>query len=109
MGGSFRAEDPPTPRQEAAMTTSVRPVVAGGRPQASAAGKKILLVDDDQALRQSLDEQLQLHEAFVTAEAATGGTALDLCKNDRFDAILLDVGLPDMDGREVCRLLRRNG
>jgi DNA-binding response OmpR family regulator len=89
------------------MTTSARPVAAG-RPQ-TAAGKKILLVDDDKALRQSLAEQLQLHEEFVTAEAETGGSALELCKNDRFDAIILDVGLPDMDGREVCRLMRRNG
>ncbi len=73
------------------------------------AGKKILLVDDDDALRQSLTEQLQLHEEFATVEADTGTKALDLAKAEYFDAILLDVGLPDMDGREVCRLLRRNG
>jgi DNA-binding response OmpR family regulator len=75
----------------------------------SAAAKRILLVDDDEALRQSLSEQLRLHEEFATVEADTGTKALEATKNDYFDAILLDVGLPDIDGREVCRLLRRNG
>src|SRR5215470_12030933 len=73
-----------------------------------AGGKRILLVDDDLPLRQSLAEQLRLHEEFVTAEAASGAAAIELCKKERFDAIILDVGLPDMDGREVCRVLRRN-
>ncbi len=72
-------------------------------------GKRILVVDDDDALRQSLLEQLQLHEEFVTGEAANGGEALTSTKSEYWDAILLDVGLPDMDGREVCRLMRRNG
>ena len=72
-------------------------------------GKKILLVDDDDALRESLSEQLRLHEEFVTDEAATGGDALSAAKQDYYDAIILDVGLPDMDGREVCRLMRRGG
>jgi DNA-binding response OmpR family regulator len=79
------------------------------RPASGAPGKKILLVDDDKPLRQSLAEQLRLHEEFQTTEAETGGAALEICKSDRFDAIILDVGLPDMDGREVCRLLRRGG
>ncbi len=73
------------------------------------AGRKILIVDDDAALRHSLAEQLQLHEEFVAAEAETAGQALDATKAGHFDAILLDVGLPDMDGRELCRLMRRSG
>ncbi len=72
-------------------------------------GKRVLLVDDDRALRESLGEQLRLHEEFETAEAGSGAAALEAVKGNHFDAILLDVGLPDMDGREVCRLLRRNG
>src|SRR3546814_5652348 len=74
-----------------------------------ASGKKILLVDDDEALRQSLSEQLHLHEEFDTAEAATGADGIEKAKADYYDLILLDVGLPDMDGREVCRLMRRGG
>jgi DNA-binding response OmpR family regulator len=77
-------------------------------PGGGAGGKRILLVDDDPPLRQSLAEQLRLHEEFTTAEADSGAAAIELCKKERFDAIILDVGLPDMDGREVCRVLRRN-
>ncbi len=76
---------------------------------AATTSKKILLVDDDEALCQSLSEQLRLHEEFATVEVKTGGQALEVVKTEYFDAILLDVGLPDMDGREVCRLMRRNG
>ncbi len=72
-------------------------------------GKKILIVDDDPELRQSLSERLRLLEEFEVAEADSGGAALEAMKSAHFDAILLDVGLPDMDGREVCRLMRRNG
>ncbi len=72
-------------------------------------GRKILIVDDDVALRHSLAEQLQLHEEFAAAEAGTAAEALDATKEQIFDAILLDVGLPDMDGRELCRVMRRNG
>ncbi len=71
--------------------------------------KKILLVDDDDALRGSLAEQLHLHEEFATDEAPNAIKALDLVKTGHYDCILLDVGLPDMDGRELCRLMRRNG
>ena len=81
----------------------------GRRPMATSTGKKILLVDDDTALRESLSEQLRLHEEFSTVEAENGSRALELTKGDYFDVILLDVGLPDIDGREVCRLMRRNG
>ncbi len=72
-------------------------------------GKRILLVDDDTELLQSLAEQLQLHEEFETVTADCGTEALKIVKGEHFDAILLDVGLPDMDGREVCRLMRRGG
>ncbi len=72
------------------------------------AGRKILLVDDDVALRQSLAEQLQLHEEFDTVPVDTGAQALETAKSNHFDLVLLDVGLPDMDGRDVCRLLRRS-
>ena len=71
--------------------------------------KRILLVEDEEALRQSLAEQLRLHEEFDTVECADAAAALRAIQTQRFDAILLDVGLPDMDGRELCRLIRRAG
>ena len=72
-------------------------------------GTKILLVDDDEELRGSLAEQLQLHEEFETSGVGTATEGLELVKQDYFDVIILDVGLPDMDGREACRLMRRGG
>ncbi len=72
-------------------------------------GKRVLIVDDDDPLREMLSEQLQLHEEFVTAAAENGAKALEMAKSDYYDVIILDVGLPDIDGREVCRLMRRGG
>ena len=72
-------------------------------------GKRILIVDDDTTLLEMLGEQLQLHEEFSTTGAKSATEALELAKEDYFDVIILDVGLPDMDGREVCRLIRHNG
>ncbi len=74
----------------------------------TAAAKKILLVDDDEALRLWLGEQLRLYK-FTTVETSTGVDALNLAKREHFDAILLDVGLPDMNGCEACRLMRSSG
>jgi DNA-binding response OmpR family regulator len=71
--------------------------------------KKILLVDDEAALRESLAEQLELHEEFTTTQVGCGAEALAAAKDDHFDLILLDVGLGDVDGREVCKMLRKSG
>jgi DNA-binding response OmpR family regulator len=71
-------------------------------------GKRVLLVDDDTTLVEMLTEQLQLHEEFTITTAENGMAALDIVKSDYYDVILLDVGLPDMDGRELCRVMRRN-
>jgi DNA-binding response OmpR family regulator len=69
----------------------------------------ILIVDDDAALRRELVEQLSLHEGFEAREAGSGKEALEFAKQHPFAAVLLDVGLPDMDGREACKLLRKTG
>lgn len=71
--------------------------------------RRILLVDDDEALVSALAEQLQLHEEFVTEVVHDGRGALAKAGEGYFDALILDVGLPDMDGRELCRLMRRAG
>ncbi len=72
-------------------------------------GKRILIVDDDEDLAEMLSEQLKLHEEFQVDTAFSAAASLDIAKENNFDIILLDVGLPDMDGREVCRLMRRGG
>jgi DNA-binding response OmpR family regulator len=71
--------------------------------------RKILIVDDDEELRESLKDQLALHDEFEVLTAGTASKGVDTVKNEHFDLVLLDVGLPDMDGREACKLLRKNG
>ncbi len=71
--------------------------------------KTILIIDDDDDLREALAEQLALHEAFRPVQAATATEGVKLGREVRADLILLDVDLPDMDGREACRLLRKDG
>jgi DNA-binding response OmpR family regulator len=71
--------------------------------------KKILMVDDDPDLREALADQLVLTEEFDVFEAANGADGLARAKEQHYDLVILDVGLPDMDGRELCRLLRKQG
>ena len=71
--------------------------------------KKILLVDDDEDLREALGEQLLMTEDFDVFEAGDGAEAMTKAKEQLYDLMILDVGLPDTDGRELCRLLRKQG
>src|SRR5918997_6356024 len=73
--------------------------------------RPVLIVEDDAALRATLAEQIALSGEFRAVEAGTAAeAAAELDAGDaRFDAILLDVGLPDGDGREFCAKLRRAG
>src|SRR5437868_10924388 len=68
--------------------------------------RRILIVDDDPALRQSLAEQLERHGEFATVECDSASAALATIRGEHFDAVLLDVGLPDMNGRDLCRQMR---
>jgi len=71
--------------------------------------KKILMVDDDEDLREALADQLVLTDDFDVFEAGTGAEGLSRAKEALYDLVILDVGLPDMDGRELCRLMRKQG
>jgi len=71
--------------------------------------KKILMVDDDEDLREALADQLVLTEDFDVFEAGDGAAGLERAKEAIYDLVILDVGLPDMDGRELCRLMRKQG
>ena len=68
-----------------------------------------MLVDDDEDLREALGEQLVMTEDFEVIEAQDGAEAMSAVRDATFDLILLDVGLPDTDGRELCRLMRKQG
>jgi len=77
--------------------------MAGERP--------ILIVDDDRTLRDELAAQLQLDGEFVVQEAGSVAEAVTTlaAAEQRFDALILDVSLPDGDGRDLCAELRRQG
>jgi DNA-binding response OmpR family regulator len=71
--------------------------------------KKILMVDDDADLREALADQLVATEEFDVFEAGDGAEGLKRAGEQHYDLVILDVGLPDMDGRELCRLMRKQG
>ncbi|MFM7271604.1 MAG: response regulator transcription factor [Actinomycetes bacterium] len=65
----------------------------------------VLIVEDDDAIAEPLARGLE-RERFTVRRVATGAEALEA---ETPDVVLLDLGLPDMDGREVCRILRDRG
>ena len=71
--------------------------------------RKILVVDDDDVLRASLVEQLSLYEEFDTASETTAAKGVQRARQEPIDLVIMDVGLPDMDGREAVKLLRKGG
>src|SRR5436305_12565207 len=71
--------------------------------------RKILIVDDDAELREALVEQLALHEEFESVAVDTGAKGVQSAKAGQIDLVIMDVGLPDVDGREAVRILRKNG
>jgi len=71
--------------------------------------KKILLIDDDVDLREALSELLIMTDDFDVFEGGDGAEALEKIKQQAYDMVILDVGLPDIDGRELCRLIRKQG
>jgi two-component system, OmpR family, response regulator MprA len=69
---------------------------------------RLLVVDDDRALREALRRALSL-AGYEVLLADSGSGALSEIASGVPDAVVLDIGLPDIDGLEVCRLLRRDG
>ena len=69
---------------------------------------RVLIVDDDRSLREALRRTLTLG-GYDTALAANGREALAQVAEAAPDALVLDVGLPDLDGLDVCRRLRADG
>jgi DNA-binding response OmpR family regulator len=71
----------------------------------SSAGESILVVEDDPALRRSLAAALE-QDGFQVTTAGDGATAVDLCRTDEPDLVLLDYELPNLSGRQACRQIR---
>ncbi len=75
----------------------------------SARKTTILIVDDDEDLRQALAEQIELQDDLRVEHAASAGEGVEAACEGKAALILLDVHLPDMDGRDACVLMRRSG
>jgi DNA-binding response OmpR family regulator len=74
-----------------------------------AQAKTILVSDDDDDLRTALVEQIELEDEFRAEQASTAAAGVEAAKTVQPDLILLDVDLPDFDGREACRRMREEG
>jgi signal transduction histidine kinase len=101
-GATFVVELPLTPEQPRGGTTV--PVVRS----AEGGARRVLVVDDNPDGGDSLVALLNLH-GFRATLAQDGPAALETAANDPPDIVLLDIGLPGMDGYEVCRRLRMQG
>lgn len=71
--------------------------------------RRILIVDDDDDLRVMLYEQFALHDEYLPSQAETAGAALRMIEAETPDVVVMDIGLPDMDGRDAVRLMRQRG
>ncbi len=67
--------------------------------------KKIVLIEDDQDLYSLIQYNLE-KEGFTVAGSQTGRGALELCRRERPDLVVLDIMLPDSDGLEICKAIR---
>lgn len=70
---------------------------------------RILIVDDEADLREALLEQLVLTGGFEVTAVENATAAMETVRTQRCDIVIMDVGLPDMDGREAVKLMRRGG
>src|SRR3954447_7754136 len=69
---------------------------------------RILIADDHELVRQGMRAILESQEGWVVCgEAATGGETLAMTLESKPDVVVLDIGLPDMNGVEVTRQIRR--
>jgi DNA-binding response OmpR family regulator len=67
---------------------------------------KLLVVEDETTLRETLAYNLT-QEGYQVTQTGNGANALELARADKFDLIVLDIMLPDLDGLSFCRILRR--
>jgi two-component system alkaline phosphatase synthesis response regulator PhoP len=68
-------------------------------------GKRILVIDDDKEICELVELFLKL-EGFDVVTANTGLRGLDILRGDHIDLVILDIGLPDVNGQQICRIIR---
>lgn len=69
--------------------------------------KRILIVDDEDDIRDVVQASLEEFAGWITLTAASGMEGLTLAQTEAIDAILLDISMPDMDGFQLCEALQR--
>jgi len=100
QGSTFRIELPAVAAAAAGLSAE------GATPRAvSGAATRVLVVDDNRDAADTLGEMLAMSDFIVTTEYS-GEAAVRAVERDAPDAVLLDIGLPDIDGYEVCRRIR---
>ena len=70
--------------------------------------RKIAICDDDKDLRDALVEQLSLHDDLEVHLFENASQIIAATKTNHFDLLIMDVGLPDMDGREAVNIMRKH-
>jgi DNA-binding response OmpR family regulator len=73
-------------------------VDARTKKEAAMTARSILLVDDDDDLRETLVEQLSLYEEFAISQESSATKGVQAARSEHVDLLIMDVGLPDMDG-----------
>jgi len=71
--------------------------------------RRLLIIDDEEDLRQALVDQLSHYREFEITQGGNAAEALAGAKASPFDLVIMDVGLPDMDGREAVKIMRQDG
>jgi DNA-binding response OmpR family regulator len=73
------------------------------------AARRLLIADDDRMLCDSLLEQLSLYDEFSAQAVHTAAEGIEATRRELIDLVILDVNLPDMDGRDACKAIRDGG
>ena len=71
--------------------------------------KKVLIVDSNIDIQEILEEQLETNNEFITESVGNGHLAIEKTSLSYYDIIIMDIELPDINGCDVCRVMRKNG
>jgi signal transduction histidine kinase/ActR/RegA family two-component response regulator len=106
QGGTIVARSEPGQGADLSFTVPLLPTIAEPLGTASAEAPRILVVDDDPDIRQLLQDRLRA-KGYRVQSAADGVQALEAVRAETFEGMILDIGLPSMDGMDVLRQIRR--
>jgi len=106
QGGTIVARSEPGQGAELSFTIPLLPTIAIPRGSESAEAPRILVVDDDPDIRQLLQDRLRAR-GYRVQSAVDGVRALEAVRAETFEGMILDIGIPAMDGMDVLRQIRR--